>query len=161
MTPRDLLRISRSLASGAVGSNRGRPRQAELRRAVSAAYYALSHSLAQCCADRLAGSTAANRAQQYWRQIYRSLEHGHAKNQCENRSAMAEFPGEIQDFGRQYVLMQGQRQRADYSPEATFSRYRVMQLIEETEAVIGEFDSAPSTDRRAFAIHVLFRQRRE
>ena len=39
MDPYDLLRIARQLASGELGSGRGRPRQAELRRAVSAAYY--------------------------------------------------------------------------------------------------------------------------
>ena len=43
MNPHDLIRIARHLASGAVGGIRGRPRQAELRRAVSAAYYALSY----------------------------------------------------------------------------------------------------------------------
>ena len=44
MNPRDLIKIARQLASGAVDGNRGRPRQAELRRAVSAAYYALFHA---------------------------------------------------------------------------------------------------------------------
>lgn len=56
MNPRHLIRIARQLASGVVSGSRGRPRQAELRRAMSAAYYALFHALAYCCADRLAGS---------------------------------------------------------------------------------------------------------
>ena len=80
MNPRDLIRISRQLASGAVGGSRGRPRQAELRRAVSAAYYALFHSLALCCAERLAGSSRASRRDQSWIQTYRALEHGYARN---------------------------------------------------------------------------------
>ena len=65
---------------------RGRPRQTELRRAVSAAYYALFHTLANSCATTLVGSTRANRDQTAWRQTYRSLEHGHAQRQCDNRS---------------------------------------------------------------------------
>ena len=46
MNPQDLLRIAEELARGAIGGGRGRPRQAELRRAISAAYYALFHTLA-------------------------------------------------------------------------------------------------------------------
>ena len=46
MNPHDLIRMARQLASGDLGSGRGRPRQAELRRAVSTAYYAMFHALA-------------------------------------------------------------------------------------------------------------------
>ena len=120
MNPHDLIRIARQLASGAVGETRGRPRQAELRRAVSTAYYALFHALAFCCAHRLAGSDRTNAA---WVQTYRALEHGHARNQCDNQSVMGGFPQEIQDFGNCFILMQAQRQRADYSPSATFTGY--------------------------------------
>ena len=161
MNPRDLIRIARQLASGAVGGNRGRPRQAELRRAISAAYYALFHALAFCCADRLAGSTRSNRSESAWRQAYRALEHGHARNQCDSQSAMSVFPPEIQYFGRRFVFMQGQRQLAEYSPSASFSRGWVVQAINETEDAIDAFESAPNSDRRAFAIHVLFRPRRD
>ena len=161
MNPRDLIRIARQLASGAVGENRGRPRQAELRRAVSTAYYALFHALALCCAERLAGSTRASRMNPGWSQTYRALEHGHARNQCDNQSAMSAFPAEIQNFGQWFVLMQRQRQQADYSPSATFSRDRVIQLINETEDAIIALENAPGSDRRAFAIHVLFRRRPE
>ena len=44
MDPDDLLRIAEGLARGALGSGVGRPRQAELRRAVSAAYYSMFHA---------------------------------------------------------------------------------------------------------------------
>ena len=158
MNPRDLIRIARQLASGAVGGNRGRPRQAELRRAVSASYYALFHALALCGANLLAGS---NRNRPSWHQIYRALEHGHARNQCNDRTVMNSFPEEIRDFGNSFVFMQGQRQTADYSPGATFSRDRVIQLIGDSEDAIDALDNAPTPDRRAFAIHVLMRRQRE
>ncbi len=57
--------------------------------------------------------------------------------------------------------MQGQRQLAEYSPSASFSRGWVVQAINETEDAIDAFESAPNSDRRAFAIHVLFRPRRD
>ena len=74
---------------------------------------------------------------------------------------MSAFPAEIQNFGQWFVLMQRQRQQADYSPSATFSRDRVIQLINETEDAIIALENAPGSDRRAFAIHVLFRRRPE
>ena len=158
MNPRDLIRIARQMASGAVGGNRGRPRQAELRRAVSAAYYALFQTMALCAANLLAGS---DRSRPAWQQAYRALEHGHARNQCNDRSAMGSFPSEIRNFGNSFVLMQDQRQRADYSPQVTLARERVLQLIDESENAIAALEDATTADRRAFAIHVLMRRRRE
>ena len=55
MNPDDLIRIAEHLASGGVRGRIGRPVQAELRRAVSATYYALFHALARCCANMLVG----------------------------------------------------------------------------------------------------------
>ena len=159
MNPRDLVRIARQLAAGAVGGNRGRPRQAELRRAVSAAYYALFHTLALSGANALAGSSRASRNQSAWRQAYRALEHGHTRNQCLNRPAMNMFAAEIRNFGQLFVLLQSQRHSADYDPYARLARADVMSLIEATEEAIARFENAAATDRRSFAIHVLLRLR--
>ena len=158
MNPRDLIRIAKQLASGTVGGRRGRPRQTELRRAVSAAYYALFHALALSCANLLSGT---DRSRPSWEQIYRGLEHGHARNQCNDQSGMTAFPVDIRYFGRRFVYTQGLRQHADYSPDASYSRRWVMQLIDETETALSSFENATNTDRRAFAIHVLVRRRRE
>ena len=158
MNPHDLLRAAYQLA---LEPSVGRPGQANLRRAVSTAYYALFHALANCCADMLAGSTRANRSQRAWRQTYRALEHGHAKNQCMNQSLMNRFPTGIQIFGSAFVYMQAQRHTSDYDPdpEHALTRSRTMQLIEESEQAIHEFENASTSDRRAFAIYVLLRLR--
>ena len=158
MNPRDLIRIAKQLASGAVRGRRGRPRQTELRRAVSAAYYALFHALALSCANLLSGT---DRSRPSWEQIYRGLEHGHARNQCNDQSGMTAFPVDIRYFGRRFVYTQGLRQHADYLPDASYSRRWVMQLIDETETALSSFENATNADRRAFAIHVLMRRRRE
>ena len=158
MNPRDLIRIARQLASGAVGGRRGRPRQTELRRAVSAAYYALFHALALSCANLLSGT---DRSRPSWEQTYRGLDHGHARNQCNDQSGMTALPADIRNFGRRFVYAQSKRQQADYSPTSTYSRRWVMQLIDENETALSAFENATSPDRRAFAIHVLMRRRRE
>ena len=158
MNPEDLIRIARGLAGGSIGGNIGRPRQAELRRAVSAAYYALFHALARCCADTLVGATPASRSQTAWTQTYRALEHGYAKNQCV-RPAINGFPPEIRAFGRAFSEMQRNRNVADYATESALSRAETMRLIDWTEDVIADFATVPAADRRAFSVYVLLRIR--
>ena len=137
----------------------GRPRQAELRRAVSAAYYALFHTLANSCADLLVGTKAANRSDQAWRQAYRSIDHGHVKRQCTERRpkrVLRRFPADIQDFAAHFVKMQNQRHLADYDPFEYYKRSPVSQLIEETKVAIDQFNQADRKDRVAFLVFVAF-----
>ncbi len=159
MNSGDLLRIARHLAAGSVGSGRGRPRQTDLCRAVSAAYYAMFHALAQCCADLLAGSTATARRQEAWRQTYRALEHGLARSQCNNHTAMRRFPPEIRRFAEVFVTMQRQRHHADYDPGITYSRSQVIRFIGQVSDTIADFNAADRGQRRAFSLYVLFRRR--
>ena len=155
MNPDDLLSIAEYLASGGIGSRLGRPRQAELKRAVSASYYALFHTLATNSADLLVGNRTSTRTRQAWRQMYRAIDHGRVKRQCSKRT-IAKFPQEIQKFAHHFVMMQAQRHMADYDPLEQFSRSSVAQLLEETKSAITEFATVDNDDRRAFAVFVLF-----
>ena len=161
MDPDDLIEIARHLTAESVAGDRGRPRQAWLRRAVSAAYYALFHAMARSCADMVAGATPASRSHAAWRQVYRALEHSHARNQCKNKAVMEKFPEEIQSFGQTFIEMQEQRHAADYDPDPKLLRTDVKQLIDETAKAITEFDKTTPADRKAFAIYVLLRTRRD
>ena len=159
MNPHDLIRTARQLASGDLGSGRGRPRQAELRRAVSTPYYAMFHALARTAADLLIGPSRSNRIETLWLQIYRSLEHGYARSQCQN-AAIRQFPSKIQDFADQFVEMQRNRHDADYNPSKTFARYEALRLISECEDNIIALENTSAQDRRAFAVYVMFRPAR-
>ncbi|MCY4652846.1 MAG: hypothetical protein OXC95_06735 [Dehalococcoidia bacterium] len=158
MNTHDLLRVAYQLA---LEPGIGRPRQVNLRRAISTAYYVLFHALANCCADMLAGSTRASRSQHAWRQTYRALEHRFAKNQCVNQSVMSRFLPDIQGFGEVFATMQGLRHVADYDPylDRSYTRAGALQRIEESEQAIHEFESAAAGDRRALAIYALLRLR--
>lgn len=149
----DFIKTARDLAT-----SRGRPRQANLRRAVSTTYYALFHCLAACCADMLVGSAGSDRSEQAWRQTYRALLHGPARQRCAHDN-IEWFPNEIQDLANVFVNMQTKRHSADYDPEAAFSKPEVIQDIDETENVIRQFPQASRKDRRAFAIYLLFKIR--
>ena len=158
MNPSDLIDSARRRAGG-VSPGLGRPRQTDLQRAVSDTYYAIFHTLATCCADMLIGTGYLARRRPEWRQIYRALEHGYARRQCSNNAALAEYPTVIRRFARHFSDTQRLRHLADYDPDATFVREDVLQIIDEAERIIAEFNDAPADRRRAFAVHVLFRTR--
>ncbi|HVY50205.1 MAG TPA: hypothetical protein VHA07_01450 [Devosia sp.] len=65
MKPGDLIAQARRLAN----ASPKRPRDADLRRAVSAAYYALFQAIAKASADLLVGSAGASRSDKAWRQV--------------------------------------------------------------------------------------------
>ncbi len=152
--PQDFIDVAREL----LASDKGKPRQAFLRRSVSTLYYALFHALARSCADALIGGSNADRSRSAWTQVYRSLDHGFARQQCSN-SRISAFPQEIQDFANLFATMQKKRHRADYNPLERFSKSAVFADIHQTEAVIKGFKTVAIKDKRAFAAFVLLRAR--
>lgn len=136
---------------------RNKPRQADLKRAVSTAYYAMFHTLAKECADRLIG-TGLPRSQPAWIQVYRALEHGLAKQACQ-RAARLGFPKSVVDFANTFEHLQVERHRADYDPETRYSRTETILLITDAEQAIKRLRSAGIQDRTAFSALALLKAR--
>ena len=151
MTPRNFLATAEDLAGS---DRRGRPRQTNLRRAVSTTYYALFHCLATCCANMLVGGPRSDRSRPAWGQTYRALRHGTARQRCERLAIISRFPAAIQDFAQLFSEMQAKRHAADYDPYAAFSKSDVLQGIAAAAAIIDLFNATPARDRRAFAVYV-------
>ena len=151
MKARDLITTARSLTE----LDRRRPKQANLRRAVSTAYYAVFHSLAQTAADMLIGRKHPSA----WHQVYRALEHGNAKNACLNKQAMQGFPREIQEFAKKFVALQNARHQADYSREASYDRQDTLAAIDRAAGAISQLEGASNHDRCGFVVHLLFKRR--
>ena len=59
-----------------------RPRETDLRRAVSTAYYAMFHILCANNANMLVGGESADRSSPAWTQVYRGLNHLDAQRKC-------------------------------------------------------------------------------
>ncbi|MAO92402.1 MAG: hypothetical protein CMM78_06470 [Rhodospirillaceae bacterium] len=140
--------------------DRGKPRQANLRRAVSTVYYALFHCLAEDAANLLVGGQGSDRSKHAWRQAYRALEHGHTKSRCIDQRFIKKFPPEIEDFANQFVEMQIKRHDADYDPRSgPYYKSSVLQDIEDADVVIDRYGKSPKKDRRAFAVYVIMKTR--
>ena len=151
MNPRDLLETARRLAQpGAAQAT-----QADLRRAVSTAYYALFHCLAAAAADLLTGSDRSSE----WHQVYRAPEHGKARSACQQQGVMRTFPTAIRYFAETFVDLQGARHEADYALEGEYSKLDVLAIINTAEDAVNEFEQADVRPRRGFVVHVLFKRR--
>ncbi len=92
--------------------------------------------------------------------VYRALNHGVARARCQEEAEIARLPVAIRDFADSFVEMQQRRHRADYDPEANFTRTEVLQQIALVEGIISRFVRTPIRDRRSFAVHVLMGARR-
>ena len=151
MNSRDLIETARGLTE----LSPRRPSQANLRRALSTAYYAIFHSLAATVADTLMGKGRSDA----WHQAYRALEHGGARKACQNMRAMREFPPEIQGFAKTFSDLQSARQRADYALDGRYYKADVLAEIGTAETAIAWLEGADIQNRRRFAAHVLFKRR--
>jgi len=157
LRPHDLLTTADIL----ITSSSGRPTQASLRRAISSTYYAIFHCLAGECANLLIGGTKKLRSEPAWRQVYRALEHGFAKNKCANQNILNRFPNGIIDFATAFVTMQERRHLADYDPLFDVTKSQVMADIVLTYNAIDKFSMCSAKDRKAFCAYVLLKDVRK
>lgn len=148
-----LIGTARRLAGSGV---KGKPRQSDLRRAVSTAYYALFHALAKDGADLFVGASRTPSAA--WSQAYRALEHGFAKNACSQVRGLG-LPGPIVGCAETFVRLQQQRHAADYDPLARFTRTEVILAVDEADKAVRDLRSSGRADRRAFAVLIRLKAR--
>ena len=115
---------------------RTRPKQASLRRAVSAAYYGLFHLLTSAAA----GMVAPNVPEHINHRVQRWLDHGEMKKVCRRFLAnqltnpLADLIGQtaseqMQAVARTFVLLQDARHSADYDLSWSVTRSEASQLI--------------------------------
>ena len=131
-----------------------RPRQADLKRAVSTAYYALFQAIAKDAADMIAG-VGQNRPEKAWVQTYRSLQHSAARLACGSVRDRG-FPQPLITTADTFVKLQVLRHSSDYDPEYRVTRLEVLQVIDLAENAIRFIKSCPRRDRLAFAVLLLF-----
>ena len=127
MNPQHLLEQAERLAK----TGKGRPRQTDLRRAVSSAYYAIFHLLTQECSRRLAIQASIRPI------IARAFDHGQMKQACsvfankqlpENLKSIVPSilsSSDLQLVAKAFVKLQESRHRADYDTRSNrgFTRH--------------------------------------
>lgn len=152
--PLELIATCYKLASQ---SETSPPSDADLRRAVSTAYYAMFHTLAASNADLIAGEPQSDISAYAWERVYRRLDHGRAQNNL--RMVLSQLSPNGESFARTFIDLQGLRQQADYDPNFSITGTRTLNLIELAETAISSFAQLSEEERRFIAAQSLFDRR--
>lgn len=160
--PDDLLAQARHLAA----KDPRRPAQANLRRAISAAYYALFHELTEGVGRTVVG---ARRGERVLREaVQRACTHTSMNDaasaflKTSPPAKVAKLTGgaplgpDIVQIAEHFSGLQEARHQADYDLSRTFSRRETLDHVEQADAAIRAWQRARATSEgRTFAIALL------
>lgn len=147
----------------------GAPRQADLRRAISNAYYAVFHTIVTEAADNFVGRTQRQSAQ--YSLIYRSIEHRSLRRLCEEviKPTLSAKYSRYQPrggFGPDLIAvaiavtdLHEKRQLADYDPMFRAVMSETVLAVATGRAALLRFRNANNARRRAFLTLLAFSPR--
>ena len=157
MDPEELLQRAEASA-GNPGAT-----QAEIRRAISDAYYALFHLCQAAAADMVQGPLALSSDE--YGLVYRSVDHFRLRavrsqlNSKPSSDTEARF-GRMIDFVNIANTLQEHRHFADYEPPAkTYTAEQANIYISNARQAISWFWESTAEQRRAFLLLLLFKSR--
>lgn len=138
----------------------GAPRQVDLRRAISAAYYGLFHFCLGAAADEFIG--VGQRATSRYALVYRSIDHRTLKDICAEAKKRAPpakyapyipaggFDPNIQAFSTAAIELQEKRHMADYDPLTKFRTSDAKLAVGTAEAPFADFKARTWSIARHF-----------
>ena len=133
------------------------PSQADMRRAISTAYYAVFHTLAASNAELIAGQPLSNISSYAWERVYRRLDHGRAQNNL--RAVLSQLSPNGENFARAFIELQDQRQNADYNPNIQLVLSDAINIIRQAQTAIRDFAQLSQEERRLLAAQSMFDRR--
>jgi hypothetical protein len=141
------------------------PRQVDLRRAISSAYYGLFHFMLAALADEFVG-TSQRRTRRYGL-VYRSVEHRTLREICTEAAKQAPakrylaylpptgFGPDIQVFARAALELQEARHGADYDPLLSFTSWDAKVAVEAARTAVGCFAGSGRERKKIFLTLLL------
>lgn len=149
--PEQLLQLARrELAAGGHGA----PRQVNLRRAGSTAYYAVFHALCNEIANTFWKSNG-----EAWNLFYRALDHGATRQRCE--SLDPRLAVSFQDFAHAFVELQQFRNRCDYDPVFRITKAALDRTIRDAADAIAGLREAGGDRKVEFLAYLLLGRKRK
>ncbi|WP_374525466.1 hypothetical protein [Sphingopyxis sp.] len=145
---------------------RGAPKQVDLRRSVSAAYYALFHRILALTADDLVGATHSKSSA--YALVYRAFQHNLMEARCSEcaketmpartRQAigLASFSPEIKEAAAAFVSLQSARHRADYDPRGKVTLSDASDSCQTARQAMRALANAPPGELKLFLLYLLF-----
>lgn len=147
----------------------GAPRQTDLRRAISTAYYALFHTILISAADEFAGQ--ANRQTSRYEIIYRGINHKKIRDLSDDiikqnlptkyvkYEPQGGFGVDLIATATAFVELQEKRHLADYDPLFGVKIVDAALAVASARAAVAHFRNAPRPRRKAFLTLVVFTPR--
>lgn len=144
----------------------GPPRQVDVRRAISAAYYATFHATITAAADQFIGIT--NRDTSRYGLVYRSVSHAWLRDLCREvqrptlsnkfrpHAPISGFGLNVTAFAAAVVELQEKRHSADYDVMIRMNKSDAVLAISTAKAALRRFSKASKTRRLAFLSLLLF-----
>lgn len=148
----------------------GPPRQVDLRRAISSAYYALFHKILIAAADEFVGFV--HRGTREYALVFRSMDHGKLKDVCQEvvkstpspkyraHIPAGGFSADLTDFADAFPTLQEQRHSADYDPLPRYRTSDARAVIATARVAIQKFTAVAPDERKAFLFLILFPPKR-
>jgi hypothetical protein len=148
----------------------GPPRQVDIRRAISAAYYGIFHAAITAAADQFVGVTKRSASQ--YGLVYRSVDHIWLRTLCDEvkkptltakyapHAPSNGFGPNIIAFAAAVLELQQKRHAADYDPMIRVRTSDAILAVRTARAALARFNKASSTRRKAFLSLLLFPPRR-
>lgn len=146
--------------------SRGLVRQANRRRAISTAYYAVFHFTLTAAADEVVGNARRNTPR--YALVYRSVDHKALEVLCKvaGSAQLSEryakyapqngFGANIREFASLVVQLKEKRNSADYDPTHWVKIADARKAIDTARSAVRRFKSANAPRRQAFLTLLLF-----
>ncbi|MDP6954285.1 MAG: hypothetical protein QGF53_16150 [Alphaproteobacteria bacterium] len=145
------------------------PSQADLRRAISNAYYAVFHAIASQAADAVVGK--ASRKRPRYELVYRSIDHSRLKKICaEVKKPLPQqklmkyvpkkgFGQHLTALAAAVIDLQERRNLADYDPQYRVEKSDAIMAISTCRDALERFGKANAAARNSFLYLLLFSPR--
>jgi hypothetical protein len=162
LAPTEFVEVARLLADPRAGAP---PPDAQLRRAVSTAYYAVFHAALTAAAERFMG--VGKTASAGYALLYRGFNHGQMRRLCEevDKSSLgprlhqqlgrAAVHPELRTFATNFVGLQQLRHMADYDPHVQLFHADAVDAVSAAEQAIDALARAPDDERADFLALLL------
>uniref|UniRef100_Q07UH7 HEPN domain-containing protein n=1 Tax=Rhodopseudomonas palustris (strain BisA53) TaxID=316055 RepID=Q07UH7_RHOP5 len=140
-------------------------RQADLRRAISTAYYAVFHAVMRAAADTYIGH--GNRKTADYAMAYRHVEHAGLKSACEtvkkqpfaDQGQPGQFNPDLRAFAGAVVELQARRHAADYDPMLYLYVLDARTAVATARDAVNRFRNLPSDQRLKFLFLLMVKPR--
>ena len=144
----------------------GPPRQVDINRAISAAYYSVFHGVLIAAADEFIGLT--KRTTYRYTLVYRSVGHRQLRDFCVDATKPSlpakykpygppiGFSVDVQLFGAAVAYLQERRHAADYDPSIRFRTADALLAVRTARTAHERFAQIGSDERQMFLTLLLF-----